>query len=65
MEKLRELLEEYVSINLHQIILSKVKADKNLTKVKIRPVLIKDMLYFQATSTVGTKELHKNYEKKM
>ena len=63
MEKLREILEQCLTEELGQIVISKARQDKNITKVKIRPVLMKGELYFQASTTVGTRQLHKNYRK--
>jgi SAM-dependent methyltransferase len=63
MDKLREILNQYMTDGLYQIIISKARQDKNITKVKIRPVLLKGELYFQASATVGTRQLHKNYRK--
>ncbi len=63
MDKLREVLNLYMTDGLQQIIISKARKDKNITKVKIRPVLLKGELYSQASATMGTRELHKNYKK--
>lgn len=63
MEKLMELLSCMLTESLIQITISKARKSSDLRKVKIRPVMIKGSLYFQFTSTVGTKEIHKNYKK--
>ncbi len=64
MEKLREALEESINEELYQIIMSNAKDKKIATKVKVRPIMQKGILYYQASSFTGTKVLHKNYEKK-
>ncbi len=60
MEQLRAVLEEYLSEQLGQIILSNSKEKEKISKVKIRPVMLKSRLFFQRTSYVGTKVLHEN-----
>lgn len=61
MQELIQLLEESISEKLHQIILSNSKNKEKIIKVKIRPILLKDKLYFQETAYVGTKVFHENY----
>ncbi|MGI6012253.1 MAG: class I SAM-dependent methyltransferase [Ruminococcus sp.] len=63
MDKLREVLDLYMTDGLRQIVISKARKEKNITKVKIRPVLLKGELYFQESAAMGTRELHKNYKK--
>lgn len=63
MEKLREALEESINEELYQMIMSNAKDKTIATKVKVRPVMQKGILYYQASSFTGTKVLHKNYEK--
>ena len=63
MEKLRELLEKHLNKEMHQLILSGAKNSDGPSKVKIRPILLSDRLMYQASATVGKKEIHKNYEK--
>ena len=63
MQKLIEILNETFSDELHQVILSNSKDKEKIVKVKIRPVLLKDKLYFQETAYIGTKVFHENYEK--
>ncbi len=64
MQELTQLLEESFSEKLHQIILSNSKDKEKIIKVKIRPILLKDKLYFQETAYVGTKVFHENYSQK-
>lgn len=63
MEQLRAVLEEYLSEQLGQIILSNSKEKERVSKIKIRPVILKNRLFFQCTSYVGTKVLHENSTK--
>ena len=63
MENLREALEECTNEQLYQLIMSNAKNKTLATKVKVRPIMHKDTLVFQASSYVGTKVLHANYTK--
>ncbi len=63
MEKLREVLEESINEKLYQIVMSNAKGETIPTKVKVRPVMQKNILYYQVSSFVKTKVLHKNYER--
>ncbi|MGI6069269.1 MAG: class I SAM-dependent methyltransferase [Blautia sp.] len=47
--------------SLQQLVLSKARTSDGPSKVKIRPVKIKDKICFQAAVTMGTKELHENF----
>ena len=38
----------YVNIDLNQMILSKVRGQQTVTKVRIRPVLLKEELFFRS-----------------
>lgn len=58
---LDELLIKTVNIDLVDIVLSNTKNKGDISKIKIRPVIIKDTLMFQATKTSGTKVFHTNY----
>lgn len=63
MQQVRELLEEVLSKELYQIIISNAKDKEKMFKVKVRPVLVKDELLFQETAYVGTQVFHNNYTK--
>ena len=58
---IHECLEKYMNEFLSSFIMSGPKSE-GVTKIKVRPVMIKDELLFQATEYVGTKVLHKNYD---
>jgi SAM-dependent methyltransferase len=60
MTQLQSILDKYLDINLHQIILSGAKDKQGISKVRIRPVFIREKLQFQCTKTVGPKEFHEN-----
>lgn len=62
MEELRKLLHSIINKDLTQIILSNTKNAEQGTKVKIRPVLIKDELLFQETLYRGTQVFHENFK---
>lgn len=60
-----ELLDICVSEYLIDLVISGVKnKEVQASKIKVRPVKIKDTLKFQASEYVGTKVLHGNYEAK-
>ena len=63
MTQLREKLQYYCDINLRQIIISGAKKKDGASKIRIRPVIIKEQLLFQCTKTIGPKEFHSNHEK--
>ena len=63
MEHLKSVIREELNQNLNQIIISNQRKKDEVKKVKIRPVFMKDKLYFQESVTVGKKEIHTNYEK--
>ena len=63
MQQLLSLLEEQLSEQLEQIVLSNAKTKDGVFKVKIRPVLIGNDVLFQFTSYEGTKVYHENRDK--
>lgn len=63
MEELRKKLEEFLSENLYQIIISNPRNKDGVIKIKIRPVLVKQELLFQETRLLGTKVFHENFRK--
>ena len=60
METIRNTITELVNETLIQAILSNAKNPDKASKVKLRPVILKDELYIQETVYVGTKVLHHN-----
>ena len=63
MEEIRTLCEEYIGNDLYQMIISNPKSDSAISKVKVRPVMLKNTLVFQVTEYKGTQVFHENYEK--
>ena len=64
MERLRTLLTEYANEGLDHIVISRPRDKKNpVSKIKVRPVLLKGQLMFQETSFDGPKALHSNHDK--
>lgn len=60
MEQLRKLLYESINENLYQIVLSNPKNKEKASKVKVRPVMLKEELWFQETLYKGTQVFHEN-----
>ena len=60
---LHELLDKCLNKNLIDLTISgrKDKLQDEVSKVKIRPVIIKNNLLFQASEYKGTKVYHDNY----
>lgn len=63
MTELQNVLDRYLDMELLQIILSGARAKDGVSRIRIRPVLIREQLLFQCTKTAGTKELHENLKK--
>lgn len=63
MEKIKELLEEQLNRDLLQMVFSGAKGQEEASRIKVRPVLLKDRLLFQAETFRGTKAFHANYTK--
>ena len=61
MDELRELLVQCLNDELIQIIMSNTKDSSLASKMKVRPVLIKDELLFQETIYRGTQVFHENF----
>ena len=63
MKNLKEYLEEQINENLIQAVLSASRKADGPSKVKIRPVKLKDQICYQASALEGTKVFHKNYDR--
>ena len=61
MKEIRELCEEYIGKDLYQIIISNPKNCSDISKVKIRPIMLKEKLVFQVTEYKGAQVFHENY----
>ena len=60
MKTIDEYLDEQINEDLKLAVLSGSKGE-GPSKVKIRPVPVKDQIMYQASETWGPKVLHKNY----
>ncbi|MBR1932057.1 MAG: SAM-dependent methyltransferase [Lachnospiraceae bacterium] len=61
MNDLRQLLEEFLNRELVMMILSNSRDTERGSKVKIRPVLLKEELFFQETLYRGAQVFHENF----
>lgn len=61
MEKLYQTIEYLLTENLYQMIISNPRSKEGAFKIKIRPTMIKERLFFQETVFAGTKVLHENF----
>ncbi len=61
MSELRNLLVNILNEELNQVILSNSQDKEYASKVKVRPVMIKSVLYFQETIYRGTQVFHENF----
>lgn len=60
MDTIRDTISKLIDETLIQAILSNAKNPDKASKVKLRPVCLKDELFIQETLYVGTKVLHSN-----
>lgn len=60
MDSLKQLLLESLTGDLYQIILSGARNAQTAEKKKVRPVLVRDQLLFQASSFAGKQVFHEN-----
>lgn len=63
MVEIRELCEECIGKDLYQIIISNPQKNSDISKVKIRPIMLKGSIVFQVTEYKGAQVFHENYEK--
>lgn len=62
MQKIRLLLEQSLNIDFLGATLSNPKDKSGITKVKVRPILKKDVLLFQCEEYKNNQTFHHNYE---
>lgn len=60
MERLKQIMEECLDQGLYQMIISHPHRKSGITKVKIRPVMIRGELLYQESRFEGTKVFHEN-----
>lgn len=63
MTEIQQILDKYPDKNLRQIVISGARKKDGISRIRIRPVLIKEKLMFQCTKTLGPKEFHENHGK--
>lgn len=61
-ERLSAKLTEYVNVNLKEIIISNARNKEGITKIKVRPILLKNDLVYQVSSFRGKQVFHENVE---
>ncbi len=59
-EKLREKLTQYINVDLKEIIISNARNKDGITKIKVRPVLLKQDVVYQVSSFKGKQVFHEN-----
>lgn len=61
-EQLREKLNQYINVDLKEIIISNARNKESVTKIKVRPVMLKNDLVYQVSSFKGKQVFHENVE---
>lgn len=61
-EQLNKVLEDFLNESLKHIILSNSNEKESLTKVRIRPLLLRSRLVFQTEEFTGKQVFHKNMD---
>jgi len=62
MDNLRILLEESLNIDFMSAVLSNPRSKDGIVKAKVRPIMKKDVLYFQLETFQNNQAFHKNLE---
>lgn len=60
MEELRQVLQECMNIDLLKMIISNPKSKDGVLKIKVRPIMLRESLYFQCESFTKTQAFQKN-----
>lgn len=60
MNQLEQLLKDVLTTMLVDMVISGVRGQGEISKVKIRPVMIKGILYFQVSKYIGKQIFHEN-----
>lgn len=63
-EQVAKKLEEVINENCIQMVFSGVRKKGVVSKVKVRPVLVKNQILFQVSRYIGTKVFHENMTQK-
>lgn len=64
MDELKQLLEQILNIELIQAVMSNPRSKEGVLKIKMRPVQLKDQLFFQLESFTKTQAFHENLKMK-
>ena len=59
-KKLQDKLEQYINVELKEMIISNARNKEGVTKVKVRPVMLKNELVYQVSSFKGKQVFHEN-----
>lgn len=62
-QSIREVFEDILDIDLIDVIISNSTDANKVSKIKVRPVMLKNELVFQASEYRGTQVFHVNYKK--
>lgn len=62
-QSIREVFEDILDIDLIDVIISNSTDVEKVSKIKLRPVMLKNELVFQASEHRGTQVFHVNYKK--
>lgn len=60
--KLKEKLPQYINVNLKEMIISNARNKEGITKIKVRPVLLKQDVVYQVSSFKGKQVFHENVD---
>lgn len=60
MKQLEQLLEDVLTTMLVDMVISGSRGQSEVSKVKVRPVMIKEILYFQVSKYIGKQIFHEN-----
>lgn len=63
MEHLSQIIQEQLDMDFIYMIISNARHSQDISKIKIRPILLKHILYFQVSKYKGKQVLHSNETK--
>lgn len=61
-ESIRKIFERSLNTQLKEIIISNSTNKEMISKIKIRPIVLKEQVYFQVSEYRGVKIFHNNYQ---
>lgn len=65
MTELQQVLDKYLTADLVRLIISGPRKKEGASQIRIRPLVLRGEVQFQAALTVGKKEFHENHPKAM